>query len=138
MPKPDPSIRISVDAGAGTVKGRLYPAEAFGGPVGLFRLKVGRAWVRTDAEKYLFFAPDAALSALARESGLAGARPERPALARNQRLRVRIWDDEQERDVPEKCFAASPVFQGPDGRWRVFALTSRGVREFLCDDVEIL
>ena len=38
--------------------------------VGLFRVKVGREWMRTDAEKYLFMTPPAALELAVRSAGL--------------------------------------------------------------------
>lgn len=133
--KIESSIRISVKNSANeVVKIRLYPAGLFGGPPDLFRLKIGREWVMSDG-KYTFFTAPAALEFAARSAGLAPAAPGRPALRRNDSVRVTVLDGNEE-PVVEKCFTASPPFQGPDGRWRVFVLTvQHGVTEFLCDEV---
>lgn len=129
------SIRISVKNSANeVVKIRLYPADQFGGQPDLFRLKIGREWVMAEG-RYTFFTPAAALEFAARSAGLAPAAPARPALRRNDRVRVTVRDGDGE-PVVEKCFTATPPFQGPDGRWRVFVLTvQHGVTEFLCADV---
>lgn len=49
---------------------RPYASEAFGGPVGRNRVKVGREWICTGSEKYLFMTPPAALKLAARSAGL--------------------------------------------------------------------
>lgn len=129
-------MRISVKNSANeAVKIRLYAAENFGGPVGLFRMKIGREWLRTH-EKYVFFSAAAALEFAARSSGLDVCDCPRPAIDRNDRVRVTVQDADGN-ELREKCFVASPPFQGADGRWRVFVLTFQsGMVEFLCDDVE--
>ena len=134
MTKPSPALRVSVATASGVVKIRLYPADQFGGPPDLFRVKVGREWAMSEG-KYTFFTPVAALEFAARSAGLAPAALVRPALRRNDRVRVTVRDGDGE-PVVEKCFTATPPFQGPDGRWRVLVLTvQHGVVEFLCDDV---
>lgn len=61
--KHQPALRISVKTADGlAVKLRLYDAVPFGGPVGLYRVKVDREWMRSEAEKYLFLTPAAALN----------------------------------------------------------------------------
>ena len=133
--KPLPLLRISVrNSAKHSVKMRLYAAEHFGGPAGLFRMKLGRAWVRSAAEKYRFFSLGAALEYAAASGGLSVQDPPRPALSGNSRVRVAVAS--RGGVVREKCFASSPPFQGRDGRWRIFVLTSLGVAEYLCDEVE--
>ena len=137
--KRQPALRISVKTAAGqTAKLRLYAAEAFGGPVGLFRVKFGREWMRTDAEKYLFMTPPAALALAARSAGLGLPEQAAPQIRHHDRVRVQVWDEEAGRFRIEKGFASSPPFQGVDGRWRVFVLVYGGVTEALCDDLEII
>ena len=137
--KHQPALRISVKtAGGQAVKLRLYDAVPFGGPVGLYRVKVGREWMRTDGEKYLFMTPPAALELAARSAGLGLPEQAAPVIRHHDRVRVPVRDEETGREWAEKGFAASPPFQGVDGRWRVFVLISGGVRLAMCDDVEII
>ena len=134
MPKPSPALRVSVATASGVVKIRLYPADQFDGPPDLFRLKIGREWVMSEG-KYTFFTPAAALELAARSAGLAPTAPARPAIRRNDRVRVTVYDSDGE-SIVEKCFVSTPPFQGPDGRWRVFVLTvQHGQIAMLCDDV---
>lgn len=86
------------------------------------------------AEKYRFFSLGAALEYAAASGGLSVQDPPRPALSGNSRVRVAVAS--RGGVVREKCFASSPPFQGRDGRWRIFVLTSLGVAEYLCDEVE--
>lgn len=134
--KPTPDIRISVKNSAKeAVKIRLYDARHFGGPEGVFRMKVGREWVRTD-ERFVFFSPAGALEFASRCVGFAPEEAPRPDLAKGDRVRVTVLDGDGE-PVREKCFATTPPFVGPDGRWRIFVLTfQRGVVEVLCDEVD--
>lgn len=135
--KQNPELRISVKAAHGkAVKLRLYDATHFGGPVGLYRVKVDREWMRTEAEKYLFLTPSAALEFAARSAGLGLQEPPFPQVRHHDRVRVPVRDEESGREWAEKGFAASPPFQGVDGRWRIFALVSGGVREVLCSEIE--
>ena len=135
--KRQPALRISVKTAAGqTVKLRLYAAEAFGGPVGLFRVKVGREWMRTDAEKFLFMTPPAALELAARSAGLGLPEQASPLFRHHDRVSVKVGVDEWGRDRREKGFVSTPPFQGVDGRWRVFVLAYGGVMEVLCDSLE--
>jgi hypothetical protein len=135
--KRQPALRISVKTAAGqTVKLRLYDAVPFGGPVGLYRVKVGREWMRTEAEKYLFMTPPAALELAARSAGLGLPEPAAPHVRHHDRVRVPVWDEEPGRSRVEKGFVGTPPFQGVDGRWRVFVLVYGGMRKVLCDDVE--
>ncbi len=137
--KPEPSLRISVRVGDDqTIKLRLYDAVQFGGPVGLYRVKVGREWMRTDAEKYLFLTPQAALMLAARSAGLDLPEQEPPTLRHKDRVRAPLWDAQKERHVVEKCFASSPPFQGVDGRWRIWVSGYAGTQAVLCDEVERL
>lgn len=131
--KPKPALRISIATADETVKVRLYPAGEFGGPDGLYRLKIGRTWAQTD-QKYVFFTAGAALEFAARYAGLEQEPLPCPSLSRQSRVRVAVPDGDGGA-VVEKCFAHSPPFQGMDGRWRIFVLTSRGVRDYLCDEV---
>lgn len=136
--KPTPDIRISVKNSAKeAVKIRLYDARHFGGPEGVFRMKVGREWVRTD-EKFVFFSPAGALEFAARSVGFVPEEAPRPALSKGDRVRVTVMDGDGE-PVREKCFATTPPFVGPDGRWRIFVLTfQRGVVDVLCDEVDLV
>jgi len=134
MTKPSPALRVSVATPDAMVKIRLYPADQFDGPPDLFRLKIGREWVMSEG-KYTFFTPAAALEFAARSAGLAPTAPARPAIRRNDRVRVTVYDSAGE-SIVEKCFVSTPPFQGPDGRWRVFVLTvQHGQIAMLCDDV---
>jgi hypothetical protein len=134
--KVQPALRISVKAGGETVKLRLYDAVRFGGPVGLYRVKVGREWMRTDAEKYLFLTPAAALGLAAREAGIEIREQDAPGVRHHDRVRVRVGVDEAGRDRYERGFVTTPPFQGLDGRWRVFALVAGGVMEVMCAELE--
>lgn len=136
--KPDPSIRISVKNSANEgVKIRLYDAEHFGGPAGMYRLKVGREWLKP-GEKYVFFSSASALDIAARCVGFEPAAAPPPALRYRDRVRVTVKDSEGN-GIREQAFAASPPYQGPDGRWRVFVLTFKhGMVPFLCDEIEVL
>lgn len=137
--KRQPALRISVKAADGqSVKLRLYAATHFGGPVGLYRVKIGREWMRTASEKYLFLTPPAALELAARSAGLGLQEQSAPAVRHHDRVRVPVRDDETGREWTEKGFAASPPFQGVDGRWRAFVLVSGGVTEYLCSDIELV
>lgn len=131
------ALRISVKTAAGqTVKLRLYDAVPFGGPVGLYRVKVGREWMRTEAEKYLFMTPPAALELAARSTGLGLPEQVAPQVRHHDRVSVKVGVDEWGRDRLEKGFVTAPPFQGVDGRWRVFVLVFGGVREVLCDELQ--
>ena len=135
--KRQPALRISVKTEAGqTVKLRLYAAEAFGGPIGLFRVKVCREWMRTDAEKYLYMTPPAALELAARSAGLGLPEQAAPQIRHHDRVSVKTGVDEWGRDRREKGFVSTPPFQGVDGRWRVFVLVFGGVMEVLCDELQ--
>jgi hypothetical protein len=135
--KPSPDIRISVKNSAnGVVKIRLYDARHFGGPDGVYRMKIGREWVRAD-EKYVFFSPAGALEFAARSVGFAPEIGPRPGVEKGDRVRVRVPDGDGGL-VCEKCFVTTPPFIGHDGRWRVFVLTfQRGVVDVLCDEVHM-
>jgi len=136
--KPSPDIRISVKNSAkDAVKIRLYDARSFGGPEGVFRMKVGREWVRTD-EKYVFFSPASAIEFAARSAGFVPDAAPRPAIKKGDRVRVTVHDADGD-PWREKCMTTSPPFLGHDGRWRVFVLTyQRGVIEMLCDDIDLI
>lgn len=134
--KVPPTLRISVKADGETVKLRLYDAVPFGGPVGLYRVKVGREWMRTDAEKYLFLTPAAALELAARSAGIKILEQDPPRVHHHDRVSVKVGVDDAGRDRLERGFVTTPSFRGVDGRWRVFVLVSGGVMEVLCDDVE--
>lgn len=135
--KQNPELRISVKtAGGSAVKLRLYDATHFGGPVGLYRVKVDREWMRTDADKYLFLTPPAALELAARSAGLGLQEQPAPQIRHHDRVRVPLRDDETGREWIEKGFASSPPFQGVDGRWRIFVLVSGGVMEVFCAEIE--
>jgi hypothetical protein len=135
--KQNPELRISVKtAGGASVKLRLYDATHFGGPVGMYRVKVDREWMRSEAEKYLFLTPSAALELAARSAGLGLQEQPAPKVRHHDRVRVPVRDEETGREWLEKGFASSPPFLGVDGRWRVFVLIFGGFREVLCDEVE--
>jgi len=135
--KQNPDLRISVKtAGGQNLKLRLYDATHFGGPVGLYRVKVDREWMRTAADKYLFLTPSAALELAARSAGLGLQEQPAPKVRHHDRVRVPVRDEEAGREWAEKGFAASPPFQGVDGRWWIFVLVSGGVREVLCSEIE--
>lgn len=135
--KQNPDLRISVKtAGGQALKLRLYDATHFGGPVGLYRVKVDREWMRTEAEKYLFLTPAAALEVAVRSAGLGLQEQQAPQVRHHDRVRVPVRDEETSREWTEKGFASSPPFQGVDGRWRIFVLVSSGVREVLCEVVD--
>lgn len=135
--KQNPELRISVKtAGGASVKLRLYDATYFGGPVGLYRVKVDREWMRTAADKYLFLTPSAALELAARSAGLGLQEQPAPKVRHHDRVRVPVRDEETGREWTEKGFASSPPFQGVDGRWRIFVLVSSGVRKVLCEVVD--
>ncbi|MGE4293461.1 MAG: hypothetical protein AB7E32_14780 [Desulfovibrio sp.] len=135
--KQNPELRISVKAADGkAVKLRLYDATHFGGPFGLYRVKLDREWMRTESEKYLFLTTPAALELAVRSAGLGLQEQLAPAIRHHDRVRVPVRDDETGREWLEKGFASSPPFLGVDGRWRVFVLIFGGFREVLCDEVE--
>lgn len=136
--KPIPDIRISVKNSAKeAVKIRLYNARHFGGPAGLFRMKIGREWVRTD-EKFVFFSSAGAMEFAARSVGFVPEAAPQPGIKKGDRVRVTILDGDGE-PVCEKCFATTPPFVGHDGRWRIFVLTfQKGVVEALCDELELV
>jgi hypothetical protein len=137
--KQNPELRISVKtAGGQALKLRLYDATHFGGPVGLYRVKVDREWMRTESEKYLFLTTPAALELAVRSAGLGLQEQQAPQVRHHDRVRVPVRDDETGRTWQEKGFAASPPFQGVDGRWRAFVLVSGGVKEYLCSDIEVV
>jgi hypothetical protein len=135
--KPVPDIRISVKNSAKEgVKIRLYDARNFGGEKGLFRMKVGREWVRTH-EKFVFFSPSGALDFAARCAGFEPNHAPLPAFKKGDRVLVNVLDGDGA-PVCEKCFATTPPFLGHDGRWRIFVLTFQsGVVEALCDDLKL-
>lgn len=135
--KRQPALRISVKTAAGqAVKLRLYDAALFGGPVGLYRVKVGRGWMRTETEKYLFMTPPAALELAARSAGLGLPEQAAPQIRHHDRVTVKVGVDDAGRDRLERGFVTTPPFQGVDGRWKVFVLVSGGVKEVLCDGIE--
>jgi hypothetical protein len=135
--KQNPELRISVKTSDGkAVKLRLYDATHFGGPVGLYRIKVDREWMRTESEKYLFLTTLAALELAVRSAGLGPQEQPAPMIRHHDRVRVPVRDEEIGREWQEKGFAASPPFQGVDGRWRMFVLVSGGVKVVLCDELE--
>lgn len=137
--KQNPELRISVKtAGGASVKLRLYDATHFGGPVGLYRVKVDREWMRTAADKYLFLTPSAALELAARSAGLGLQEQPAPQVRHHDRVRVKFGVDEFGRDRLERGFVTTPPFQGVDGRWRAFVLVSGGVKEYLCSDIELV
>ena len=137
MVKPSPDIRISVKNSAKeAVKIRIYDARNFGGEEGLFRMKVGREWVRTH-EKFVFFSAAGALDFAARCVGFEPDVAPKPSFTKGDRVLVTVLDGDGE-PVCEKCFTTTPPFLGHDGRWRIFVLTfQRGVVEALCDDLKL-
>ena len=79
-----------------------------------------------------------ALEFAARSVGFVPEEAPRPALSKGDRVRVTVMDGDGE-PVREKCFATTPPFVGPDGRWRIFVLTfQRGVVDVLCDEVDLV
>jgi len=130
---------ISVRIDTKRCKLELSPAENYGGPEGLFRVRMGRRWIETPEGAPLFFDRVRLADLLA---GLAfgeqaATLPEQaPDVPNKARVTVRYEKD----GVPqcEGAWSASPPFRGFDGRFHIFVLTyGAGLIAVPTDDVTV-
>ena len=115
-------IRVRIDTRSRKLE--LAPAEDWGGPDGLFRVRIGRRWLNTPEGKPLFFDRVRPADLIAGEmfgeqaAVLPGAPPDLPS---RSRVTVKFWKD----GLPhyEGTYTWTPPFRGFDGRFYVFVTT---------------
>lgn len=138
--KRKPECRIIIEESRRRVSVELFPARLFPGGEqldGQYRVRVGRAWLRSTEQRYVFLsyaevfgwlislsekvAPSSSPSSVP----VSAAEP-RPDLERGCRRRLlldRPGPDGQ--PLYEGVVVMTDPLQGPDGRWRVFLVGRR-------------
>ena len=119
----------------------LSPAPIYGGPEGMFRIRIGRRWVNLPTGGKKFFTPESLATGPLLESLLGSAVTSPPAipfdLPKDTRVTVCKWGtDDMPRYYPG--WTVMPPIQGIDGKVYV-AVTYDGKREFLpFDEIKIV
>lgn len=119
----------------------LSPAPIYGGPEGMFRIRIGRRWVNLPTGGKKFFTPESLATGPLLESLLGSAATSSPAvpfdLPKDTRVTVCKWGtDDMPRYYPG--WTVMPPIQGMDGKVYV-AVTYNGKREFLpFEDIRIV
>lgn len=117
------------------VKLELMPASDFGGPAGLFRVRVGRRYVQAPDGKMLFLDRDG-LARLATDLALQGLPAMTltcPDLPVGARVSVRLASKSWRRY--EGAYTLTPPFFASCGRWMVCLLASTGREWVYVDDL---
>lgn len=85
----------SVCARYDTAKARfeLSPAELYGGPSGMFRVRLDRRWLNTESGQPRFFDWSGLASLLADTFAESMPLPELPNIPRGSRVTVKYWDE---------------------------------------------
>ncbi|EHJ46355.1 hypothetical protein DFW101_0338 [Solidesulfovibrio carbinoliphilus subsp. oakridgensis] len=100
-----------------TIKLELFPAAAWGGPAGSYRLRLDGCWHSPGCDKYAYFTPSGVAGLLVAHLGGEPAETDvRPELCRGDRVRVPCADGGY-----LKTFVAGAPVLGIDGRWWVWA-----------------
>jgi hypothetical protein len=138
-----PQIRITVEkSGPGRrVVVELFPAPLFpGGEAheGAYRVRVDRAWLRPNGQRYAFLTRSDVLAALWRianpkdqelpeaDAASSPADSPRPDLPQGSRIRIENGHIRPNgMRMHDKTFTRTDPFQGPDGAWRVFVVGRR-------------
>lgn len=103
-----------------TVKLELFPATAWGGPAGCYRLRLDGCWHSPGGSKHEFIAPAGVAGFVVALVCGASVQPEEcHGLRRGDRVRVPNGTG-----AYDKTFVSGPPILGLDGRWWV-AVTGR-------------
>jgi hypothetical protein len=120
------SISVRIDTRRINIE--LCPAEAHGGPPGLFRARAARRWIDGADGKMLFFDRGrlaawltyVAFDGLDAEPGLGGATAP-PDIPRNSRVSVKFWH--KGRPSIEGLRTNTPPIRAYDGHWYIGVFT---------------
>ena len=131
------SISVRIDTQRRKLE--LSPAENYGGPEGLYRVRAGRRWIDTPEGEPLFFDRARLADLVAGQTfgeQLAALPATAPDIPNKSRVTVRFEKDGNL--YHEGTFTWTPPFRGFDGRFYVFVLTyEAGLIAVPTDDVTL-
>jgi hypothetical protein len=132
------SISVRIDTQRRKLE--LSPAENYGGPEGLFRVRSGRRWLDTPEGAPLFFdrvrlADLVAVHAFGEQT--ATLPDAAPVIPKGSRVSVKFWKDGHPH--VEGTYTSTPPYRGFDGRFYVWAITyAAGLIAVPVEDVTVV